>query len=183
MADTEKTTSELQTLLANNASGAISPQDLRDFMASTMGGYASMILTIAGSPATPQGLTTSDQIITAYNAVSAQSSDLFTNGCSASAATGKITIGQTGYYLVSFFTSSRVDDNNKVVHFTPYIDDAIGLVEVDRKFGTANDVGSIAMNAIVPYTAGAVVDIRVRVESGTTNITYEALGFHLHRVG
>jgi len=34
MADTERTTADLQTLFADNASGAISPQDLRDFLVS-----------------------------------------------------------------------------------------------------------------------------------------------------
>ena len=36
MADTERTLSALQTLLANNISGAISAQDLRDFLVSAM---------------------------------------------------------------------------------------------------------------------------------------------------
>lgn len=182
MADTERTVGSIQSLLADNVSGAISPQDLRDALATTLGGYASLILTISGAPVV-QGLTTSDQVITAYDMVGAQSSTNFTGGCSANATTGVITVGQTGFYLVAFFTSSRVDANNKIVHFTPYINNSIGLVEVDRKFGTSNDVGVVAMNAIVPYTAGDDVDVRARVESTTTNITYEALAFHMHRVG
>lgn len=181
MADTERTIADLQARLLDNATGAISPQDLRDLLASSLGGYASMILSIAGSPAV-QGLTVTDQVITAYNAVTAQSISNFANGCSADAATGKITIGTTGLYHVGFFSSCRTDVNNKIVHFTPYISDVIGLVEVDRKFAQ-NDVGVVSMHAVVPYTAGATVDIRARIESGTTNITYEALGFHVHRVG
>jgi hypothetical protein len=183
MAETERTLSDLQSILATNTSGDISPTDVRDLLASSLGGYASMILSIAGSPSAAMGLTTTDQVVTEYNLVTAQSVDNFTGGCSASAVTGEITIGVTGLYHVAFWSSCRVDDNNKVVHFTPYINGSIGLVEVDRKFGTGGDVGSIAMSAIVPYTGGVTVDVRARVESGTTNITYEALGFYVKRVG
>lgn len=183
MADTERTTAALQALLADNTSGAIGPQDLRDLLASCLGGYAGLLLSIAGSPAAPLTLTTMDQVLTQYNAVSAQSSDLFTGGCSADAGTGKITIGQTGLYHVGFFASCRVSTNNKIVHFTPYIDNVIGLVEVDRKFGTSGDVGVVSMHAVVPYTGGAVVDVRARDEAATTDITFESMAFHVHRVG
>jgi hypothetical protein len=182
MMDTERTTAEVLSLLANNVTGAISPQDMRDVVASCLGGYAGLLLSIGGAPVA-QAVTTTDQVVTVFNIASAQSSTTFANGCSANPGTGELTIGVTGFYNVHFFLSVSSDVNNKIVHLTPYINGNIGLVEVDRKFGTQNDVGVIAMSGVVPYTAGDVVDVRARVETGTANLNWEAASFYIHRVG
>jgi hypothetical protein len=50
MADTSKTLAQILALFANNTSGDISPQDLRDFVVSVMGGYGA-IYTDSGSTA------------------------------------------------------------------------------------------------------------------------------------
>ncbi len=55
MADTVRTLSALQTLLADNSAGAISEQDLRDFLVSALKRYNRTVAT------TPMALTTNDR--------------------------------------------------------------------------------------------------------------------------
>ncbi len=183
MAQTERTTAEVNALLADNTSGEISPIDMRDTIASALGGYGSLILTIAGAGATKSAIGQTPLKITEYNAAGPQSSDTNTNGTTVDDAAGTITIGQTGVYYVTFFCSFSLDANNKTVHFQPFINDVVGLVEVDRFLGTGSDVGVVSMGAVVQYTAADVVDIRVFIDSGTAELTFEAMGFSVFRVG
>lgn len=183
MAQTERLTTDIQTLLADNSDGAISPQDMRDTVASALGGYCGMVLTIAGAGAVLSSVAQTPVKITEYNAKPAQSVDVNTAGTTGDIAAGTLTIGADGYYFISFFSSFSLSQNNKTVHFQPFIDDVVGLVEVDRFVGTGTDVGVVAMNAVVSYTAGQVVDVRVFIDSGTANVTFEALGFSIFRVG
>lgn len=183
MPQTERTTAQIQSLLANNTTGDISPQDLRDAIATVLGGYASILLTVSGAPATKTGVAQTPLVITEYDLIGSQSVDANVGGASASAATGEITIGQTGLYWVSFFASFFASANNVLVHFHPFIDNAVGLVKVDRFLSTGADVGVVSMGAVVPYSEGAEVDIRIFVGAGTTDITFEAMVFSVHRVG
>lgn len=179
---TERTTAEINALLADNTGGDISPQDIRDAFATSHGGYAGLILSIAGAPATLP-VSTSPAVITQYNIRSAQSVDTNTGGCSADPATGIITVGQTGIYKVGFFCSSSIDANNRLGRFTPHINGSVGLVDVERAFSNANDIGSISFHGIIPYTAGDQIDIRVALDTGTATMSFVSLGFHLHRIG
>jgi len=179
---TERTTAEIMALLANNQTGEISPEDIRDAFATSHGGYAGLLLSIAGAPTTLP-VSTTPAVITQYNIRSAQSVDANTGGCSADPATGIITIGQTGIYKVGFFCSSSIDANNRLGKFTPYINGSIGLVDVERAFSNANDVGSISFHGVVQYTAGDQIDMRVALNTGTATMTFVSLGFHLHRIG
>jgi hypothetical protein len=183
MSQTERTTDAVMALLADNTTGNIDPEDMRDAIATSMGGYASMILNIAGSGAVKSSVSTTPVKITEYNVVTAQSITDNAGGSSADAATGVLTVGTTGCYFVSFFTSFSLDGNNKLVHFQPFINNTVGLVEVTRFIGTGSDTGLVAMNAVVPYSAGDEVDIRVLLNTGTQDVTFEALGFTIFRVG
>lgn len=180
---TERTTSAINALLADNSIGAISPQDLRDAIATAMGGYASLVLTANNAPATLSSVGTSYSVITQYDIVGAQSSDNNTSGSSASAASGLITIGTTGVYLVTFSTSFSTSANNKLVTFRPHIDGSPGIVEVDRAIGTGSDIGSASITGVVTYTAGQSVDMRVKIDAGTSNVIFQALAFAVVRVG
>lgn len=183
MAQTERITSDINALLADNTTGAISPQDLRDAIASAFGGYGSLLLTIAGAGAIKSAVGQTPLAITEYNAAGPQSVSVNTTGTAVDAGAGTITIGQTGFYYVSFFSSFSLSQNNRVIHFQPHINDVVGLVEVDRFVGTGTDIGVVAMGAVVPYTAADVVDVRVFIDTGTADITFEALGFSAFRVG
>lgn len=183
MTQTERTVAAVQALLADNASEDISPEDLRDAIATVIGGYASLLLTINNAPQTKVGVAQTPVVITEYDLVGSQSIDANAGGHQANATTGELTVGETGLYFVSFFASFSLSQNNKVVHFHPFIDGQVGLVEVERFVGTGSDIGVVAMNAVVPYAAGAVVDMRVFIDAGVADVTFQALGFSTFRVG
>lgn len=183
MTQTERTLAAVQALLADNASQDISPQDLRDAIASAAGGYASLLLTITGAPATLVGVAQTPVLIAEYDLRASQSIDANIDGHSADLVTGAITVGETGIYFHSFFASFSLSINNRTIHFQPHTNNAVGLLEVDRFIGSAGDVGVIAMHAVVPYAKGDVVDMRVLIDSGTGDVTFEAIGFCMFRVG
>lgn len=93
MADTSRTLAALQTLLADNTSNAISPQDIRDFLVSAMGGYG-MISTTGAS--TAQGMTTSFAKLTTFTA------NGISNNTTPDHTNDQITVGVAGDYEVRF---------------------------------------------------------------------------------
>lgn len=182
MAQTERTCDELDLLLADNVLGAISPRDLRDALASLQG-YGAMVLSYAGGPVTLTGVGTGFSLIDIYDTVSAQSVDRNINGVSATLATGRLTIPVAGLYLMNFFASFTSSVNNIEVHFRPHVSGSPALIEADRKIGSGADVGSIAISNVVPFAAGDFADVRVKIDTGTTNLTFRAAGLSCHRVG
>ena len=183
MAQTERDQVSVRSLLANNADGDISPTDLRDALASAMG-YGGMILTIAGKPATISDVSTTPVLVDVFNLVSAQSSAVNTGGTAAELSpTYSLTVGPTGIYHIEFWASFSTSANNHLVAFTPFINDSIGIVAVDRWIGTNTDTGVVSFQGIIPYAAGDVIDMRVAVDSGTIDLTFLAAGFNIFRVG
>jgi hypothetical protein len=183
MSQTEKDQVTIRTLLADNTVGAISPLDLRDALASLMG-YAGIVLSVAGQPATVSSVAQTYALVDIFDTITAQSSDVNTNGSIATLSTQqRITFNTTGIYFVSFFASFYTDTNNELITFRPHISGTAGLVEVDRWIGTGSDTGSVALNAIIPYTAGQYLDMRVKSDVGTVNVTFRAAGLCAHRVG
>jgi hypothetical protein len=183
MAQTEQDQVGIRALLADNGTGAISPQDLRDALASQMG-YASIVLSAAGQPLTVTGVNQTYALVDIFDTIASQSVDVNTNGCTATLGTDhRITFGSAGFYYVSFFASFYTDTNNELITFRPHISGAPGLIEVDRWIGTGADTGSVAMNSIVPFTAGQYLDIRIKSDVGTEDVTFKAAGLCVHRAG
>jgi len=183
MAQTERDQPAIRTLLADNAEEAISPLDLRDALASQMG-YGGMLLTIAGAPQVMSGVDTNYSLVDVFNAIPAKSVDVNTAGTDVTLSPDyALTIGSTGFYYVTFFASFSSSQNNKLATFAPHINDGIGLVEVNRFVSTGADVGSLSMSSVVPYTATDVVDMRVKINAGTTNLTFLAAGISVFRIG
>ena len=183
MSQTERDQPAIRILLADNAAEAISPLDLRDALASQMG-YGGMILSIAGAPAVMSTVGTGYSLVDVFNLVTSKSVDVNTDGTDITLSpTYAITIGATGIYRVDFFASFSSSQNNKLITFAPHVGGSIGLVEVDRWISTGTDTGSISMGGIIPYTAAAVIDMRVKIDVGTTNLTFLAAGLSVFRVG
>ena len=99
MAETERTFAELQLLLADNTTQAISAQDLRDLMVSVLGGYA--MLFVENNVAT-QALDATPAVVTAFDTIGPQ------KGAAASFANNTITIGAAGDYEVHVSLSLEV---------------------------------------------------------------------------
>lgn len=183
MTQTERTTPEVNSILQDNASSDISPEDVRDAIASAMGGYAGLLLTVAGAPQTLVSVAQTPVKIDQYDVVSAQSVDNNIDGSLADDGTGILTVGQAGIYFVSVFASFSLSQNNRLVTFQTFRNGAPGLVEVERFVSNGSDVGEIAASGIVPLGDGDEIDFRVSQSSGSADITFVSLGLNMHRVG
>lgn len=183
MAQTERDLATIQTSLADNVSGAITPEDVRDAVASVGGGYAGLLLTSAGAPQVLAGVAQTPLAITQYDVRSAQSADVNDDGSAADAGTGIITVNAAGLYHVDFFTSFSLNANNRTVTFRSFLNGSPGLIELERFVSTGADVGEMAASGIVPLAAGDEIEIRVSQSSGSADVSFIALGFNLFRVG
>jgi hypothetical protein len=95
MADTQRTLSAILALLADNSSGAISPQDLRDAVVSIFANY--------GDVRTTTDVNYTSQTTGAGWLKLAFASDGLDNGCvTADAANDRVTVTVDGVYLVRF---------------------------------------------------------------------------------
>lgn len=183
MSQTERDTAALQTLLADNVARDLSAQDIRDAIASALGGYAGLALTIPSSPITKVGVAQTPLIITEYDAVTVQSADANVDGSVANATTGVVTTPADGIYQCSFYASFTSSVNNHLVHFQHFKNGSLGLIESQRFIRTGSDVGAVSMFNPFLFTAGDEHDVRIFVDAGSADITFQALGFNFFRVG
>lgn len=182
MADTARTTAALLALLADNASGNISAQDMRDVLAS-LADHGEQSLTIAGSPATMSAVGTTPTLVNIAN-TSSDATSIVTGGMvSALSATYDITPGVTGVYLLGFSTSIELAQANKIVTFTPFINGSAGLVNASVEVPVQATTATISYTEMVSLTADQPVDMRVSIDSGTSDIDFIGWSFWIDRVG
>jgi hypothetical protein len=182
MSQTERDFATINSLLGNNTTGEISPQDIRDAFASLQG-YGCMILSAGGSGSIT-GVGTSYSLVDIYDTISAKSIDVNSAGVNAELAPNfQITINATGFYRVAFYASFSSTANNKLITFREFKNGSPGIVEVDRWIGTGSDTGVVSFEDIESESVGDVIDMRVKIDSGTTDLTFLAAAMTVHRVG
>ena len=169
---TIRTNAELQTLFADNITGAISPQDLRDFLDSIMGVYGSMVI---------QGGSTSQTFASGVPEVMTEwTADGLANGMTPAYASDKMTVVHTGIYKIDFFCSFA--GNNPIVNqFELRVDNVATGMQFDRKT-TSSDVGSGAFSGIISLTAGEELTIWFTGD-GASNFTAQEAALTAHRIG
>jgi hypothetical protein len=183
MAQTEKDFATIIAALADNVGGDISAQDIRDAFASTQG-YGGMMLSTAGAPADVSSVGTSDVLVDIFDTIVAKSIDRNLLGANVELGSNhRITFGSAGFYHISFFASFASSLGNKLVSFTPYVSGSIGAIEVSRFVSTGTDVGAIAFDTILSCAPGEYIDVRVKINTGTTDLTFSSAGFNIFRVG
>lgn len=162
MADVRRTKAELLVLLADNAIGSISAQDLRDFLVTAMGGYAS-IKTVDG--VTPQGSISTTPVLLTTWAVDGDA-----NGLTPDHTTDSITIDVSGVYHVDCDISFAGSGTTVFeVHLR------VDGVEVDegfhRKLGTGGDEGSAGFNGIISLLANEVLTVYIEADGSGKSVT------------
>ena len=183
MAQTERDNVTNRTNLADNTSGNISETDLRDALASAMG-YASMVLTVSGAPAVLNTVGTTYLLIDVADQIQAKSIDVNLLGTDVVLTPDwKITFNSNGFYQINFYCSFSSSANNKLVTFAPHKDGVAIQPEVDQFISNGPDVQVVGGGGIAEFVAGEDLDMRVKIDSATTNLTFVALGFSAHRVG
>lgn len=173
MADTRRSVADILTLLADNTSGAISPQDLRDAMVSWRPGHGQIFVAAADSGE----VVITDQ--TTY--FTAETAPTWTLSAGAhlldmSSANGRLTYpaGPDIVVRVACPISFTCASNNQVIHMRlakNTTDDAAS--EIQRKVGTGADVGSTALHLITTMSAGDYVALTIKNATSTANVTVE----------
>lgn len=174
MADTKRSVAGLQTLLADNTAGDISPQDLRDMLVSAIG--------ISGGIGIPTVASATQAIV----AATPEKVELFTasqdHGVTAAHATHDMTVAISGLYHVTGNFSMYCDTNSIVFDFVVRVDGATTGVGAQRKVGTGADLGSASFGGMITLTAGEVVTLWVEGDKNT-NLVLSRAQFMMHMIG
>lgn len=180
MAEAEKTFAAHQTELQDNAAGDISPEDLRNLMASAMGGYGglkttsglSMIGTIG---TTPVKYTMFDVILPSEGV-----------NVIASAGTDLIVVNIAGDYEV-FFTMHDDGGVSSAALFTfqVYVNGVAvtGLITFVAEDGaTGQLISQPVIGGIITIAAGNAVEIRVKADAASKTLTAASGQFYVRRI-
>lgn len=178
MADTPRTVAALQALFANNTSGDISPQDLRDFLVSALGECGGIyidegVTSLTGISATPKKNTLFNTA-QGYNGVQK-------GNVTVDKANSKITVGTTGTYRI-FHGLSFVGSLNKTFHFEVYKNGSpLDNVSLRTEVQTTT-VQAAAASGIVDLVVGDVLEVYVDSPDGGTSITVQEEQLNVDRV-
>lgn len=163
--------SELQTLLADNTTGAISPQDLRDALLATIQPGHGEIAVTTPAATVLSDTTTWVQVAGTY-ALSAGSMnwDMNTNGQL------RYTGAADRYCHIAASVSFTVDGSNDVLEVAVAKNGTvIAVSKVQRKVGTGADVGSTALHAFIDVTTNDYLTVVVRNVTEAADPTFSTL--------
>ncbi len=174
MVDTARSLSDLQTLLADNVSGDISPQDVRDMLVSCIGIY--------GSLSVFNGSTQQDNPDTGAK-LTAFTTNGNSNGTTPDQSNDQITIDVAGNYDIAFQCSFS-GTGNTTFQFRLRIDGVESSYGCVRKLGSGGDTGSCSFLAPgVTLAATEVVTVYVEADGSTDDLTVVDAQFAVKMVG
>ncbi len=177
MAEESKTDAELIILLADNAGGDISEQDIRNLLESIFQ-YGGVCMPASATPTAGQSIGTSYEKITQFTADTLSSS-----GLTPAHASDNITVVKGGKFIV-FIGLSFSGSNNSTWVGSLFVDDVDqDMANFERKLSTAGDVGKIGSVGIVEVADGEVVDYRVKADNAAKTIIVRNGALVLFRVG
>lgn len=170
MVDTARSRTDILTLFADNAIGAISEQDLRDYVVSTLGEFAEMRI-IGGS--------TSQVVSATPTKMTGWAEDGLNVGPTPAFGSNEITINTAGVYRVDVDVDFS-GTNSKTYLVAVYNDVGAGYVDaglarLNRKLGTGGDVGSGRMHGHISLDPTDKVCAFVwSTDGGTAFVPHEA---------
>ena len=168
MADTPRTLAQIQTLLADNTTGAISAQDLRDMLVSLENDHGEISITTAveTSIATKDVWAEVTEPTWALTAGTANNFSMDTN------ARLQYDGNQTRIFHVACSVSWVSAGNGKIYELAVGVDGSINIPSiVRRKIAAGADVGSTAVHAMPAIASGSYLSLWVRNTTDTTNAT------------
>jgi len=171
---TIKTKAELTALFADNTTGAISPQDLRDFLDTTMGGYGGISCT--------DGVTGQALVATTAEQLTEFTENGISNGTTPDYTGNDITIDYAGVYDIQLNVSFE-GIAGAVQEFLLYVDGAhpSGAPHSMRKTAN-NDVGFCAFTGQLLLSAAAVLSVWIESDI-TGSIVLVESQFIVRRIG
>ena len=164
MADTQRTSAAILAILADNATGDISAQDMRDTFVTTSPDHAELYVSTAA--ATTVSVKDTWYPISGTWTLSAGAKN-FTESVN-----GQLLFGgdATRHFLISSAVSMS-GGNGDTLEFGIGIDGTIWTPSIIRRKLGSVDVGAAAVSALVSLAAGSYVVLMGRNTSNTTNFT------------
>jgi hypothetical protein len=166
MSDTQRTRAELLALLADNASGAISEQDLRDVLVSVLGGYGHLFFFTKNVTAN-----IATQTLSTWGTGPA-------SGVTLSGAAGTLTVPVDGDYFVSFSATfsgtagRKVSFSSGALPMTPKV-----------KLDSAGDDVAVSWSGIVTLAAATAISILYAADVDWTAVSFTSGSLAVRRVG
>jgi len=172
--ETQRSTSALMTLYADNAAGDISPQDLRDFVETYKGARGGM--SIDSSAATT--ISTPGTFVKAAGTTQAISTPQKMTVATDNRITYTGVADICGCVLVS--ASVTAGTNNTVMQAAVYKNGSpiSNVNNIHRKISTGTDVGAIAITAPVQLSTNDYIELWVTLDAAST-VTIEQLNFSI----
>ena len=174
MADTQRDLAALQTLFANNATGAIGAQQLRDFLVSTFGGYGGLYST----GASVQTVNIAAALLTAWTAAFPASGTTPDAG-----ALKQVAVTVAGTYAVEVQATATATAGRTVTLELRKNGVLVTGTRVSQKFAAAGDVESVSLFAIVTLAAGDLLTVYASADVDATSYTVQQGQFTVRRVG
>jgi hypothetical protein len=175
MADTERSLAALQTLLADNSSGDISAQDLRDFLVSCFSAYGSIYVQDGATAQTSIGTTAT--LLTGF-AANGESSGVTPNH-----ADDELNIGVDGAYLATgCFSFSGTASRTFQLRLRKSGSEVAGIgcrVTLDASGNTT----SASFVGIVACEADDILTVYVEADAADSSLTLIDAALGVKRVG
>jgi hypothetical protein len=169
--DTVRTLSALQTLLADNTSGDISPQDIRDFLVSVSPPHGTMYRNVAAATTT----VTPGTYLKAAGTTTAGNLNAFDMPANNRL---RYTGAAQKHFHIAVSVSFTCGANNKTVGLKIAKD---GVVMDDsvarRRVGTGTDIGSTALHADTTLTTNQYLELWLTNETNTATVTIDEMYF------
>lgn len=180
MAETPRTRATLLTNFADNTAGGISPEELRDFVVTSMGCYGGIYVT--------SGATAQSSIGTSYVKMTEFTSNFSgADNVTPVGASSYIQIDYTGVYALSANLSfSGSSSTTFTVDFATNINGtptAVTGAAAQRKLGSGGDVGSMTLISLVSLTAADEVGLVIKADGASKSITLTEASFGVWRFG
>jgi hypothetical protein len=172
VADTQRTVSEILTLLADNTSAAISAQDVRDAFVSWRSGWGQIYVAAADTAAITISNTSS------YFEATTPAWTLSSGGLWFDESDGNGRLTYTGTPDVTVFVTATVSmtsgSSSQVTHWRIAKNGtADAASETQRKIGTGADVGAAVCSLVTTLANGDHLSLAVRNSTGANNVTLE----------
>ena len=172
MADTQRTTAAITALLANNVTGDIGAQDIRDFALSWRNGHGQIYVAAADAAAITIPDTTDYVEATSPTWTLSSGAHLFAMGTN-----GRLdytgTEAMTAHIACSISMTAGIS-NQQVTHWRLGVNATTDAAsECQRKIGTGSDTGSTALHLIATVTNGDYISLWCRNATGANDITLE----------
>jgi hypothetical protein len=170
MADTQRTLAALQVLLADNVVGDISPQDVRDFLVTSLG--------VSGGIAWVGNVTAQSFTLGVFTKVLNATDNMAASvGVTPTFGTSEIICPIAGRYKVWGNISASSATTNVITQTEIYVEGvAQEDLNIERKIATSGDVGAWSVSGIVSVGAGESIDLRINPDKTTSlTITYAQL--------